>query len=87
MLEEFIRKHDVDIAMLQEVTSVHNITIKGYQTIDNFEIAGRGTAILTKDDLQMHRIKTTTLRPSTNCLLQQNMSRKHLRAIRNIESG
>jgi len=57
MLEEFIRKRDVDIAILQEVTSVHNINIKGYQTIDNVGTARRGTAILTRDDLQMHRIR------------------------------
>jgi len=56
MLEEFIQKHDVDIAVLQEVTSVHNITIKGYQ-IDNIGTAGHGTATLTRDDLQMHRIR------------------------------
>ena len=57
MLEEFIRKHDVGIAMLQEVTSVNNINIKGYQTIDSIGTAGRGAAILTRDDLQMHRIR------------------------------
>jgi len=30
MLEEFIRRHDVDIAMLQEVTTVNSFIIKGY---------------------------------------------------------
>ena len=25
------KKHDIDIAMLQEVTNVHRITMKGYQ--------------------------------------------------------
>jgi len=30
MLEEFIKRHDIDIAMLQGVTNVHSITMKGY---------------------------------------------------------
>jgi len=66
MLEEFIRKHDVDIAMLQEVTSIHNITMKGYQTIDNIGTAGRGTAIVARDDLHTNHhdeveLPTTTI--------------------------
>jgi len=57
MLEEFIRKHDIDIAMLQEVTNVHSITMNGYQVIDNVGTMGRGTAILHKEDIQMHTIR------------------------------
>ena len=56
-LEEFIRKHDVDIAMLQEVTPTHNIIIKGYQTIDNIGTTGRGIAIIARDDLQMNGLR------------------------------
>ena len=57
MLEEFIRKHDVDIAMLQEVTTTHNITTKGNQTIANIGTTGRGAAIIATDDLQMNGIR------------------------------
>ena len=57
MLEEFLRKHDVDFALLQEVTSLNAVTLKGYQTIDNIGNSGRGTAIIAKEDLQMHRIR------------------------------
>lgn len=57
MLEEFLRRHDVDFALLQEVTSLNAITFKGYQTIDNIGTSGRGTAIIAKEDLQMHRIR------------------------------
>jgi len=56
MLEEFLRKHDVDFALLQEVTSLNAISFKGYQTIDNIGTSGRGTAITAQEDLQMHRI-------------------------------
>ena len=57
MIEEFLRKHDVDSALLQEVTSLNAITFKGYQTIDNIGTSGRGIAIIAKEDLQMHRIR------------------------------
>ena len=57
MLEEFIRRHDTHIAVLQKVTNVHSITMKGYQVIDNVGILGRGMAILNKEDLQMHTIQ------------------------------
>jgi len=51
MLEEFLRRHDVDFALLQEVTSVNAIMFRGYQTIDNIGASGRGTAIIAKVDL------------------------------------
>ena len=57
MLEEFIRRLDVDVAILKEVTTVHNITIKGYQVTDNVGTLGRGMAILHKDDLHIHTIR------------------------------
>ena len=57
MLEEFLRRHDVDFALLQVVTSVNAVTFKGYQTIDNFGASGRGTAIIAKVDLQLHKIR------------------------------
>ena len=57
MLEEFLRKHDVEFTLLQEATSLNAITFKGYQTIDNIGTSGRETAIIAKEDLQMHRIR------------------------------
>jgi len=56
-LEEFLPRHDVDFALLQEVISGKAITFKGYQTIDNIRASGRGTAIIAKVDLQLHRIR------------------------------
>jgi len=41
MVGEFIRRHDIDIAVLQEVTNVHSITMKGYQVTDNVGTLGR----------------------------------------------
>jgi len=41
MPEEFIRRHNTDFAVFQEVTNVHGITMKVYQVIDNVGILGR----------------------------------------------
>ena len=57
MLEEFLRRHDVDFALLQEVTSVNAITFKVYQTIDNIGASGRDTVIIAEVDLKFHRIR------------------------------
>jgi len=41
MVGEFIRRHNTDFAVLQEVTIVHSITMKGYQVSDNVGTLGR----------------------------------------------
>ena len=57
MLEQFIRKQEVDFAMLQDVTSKQHIELNGYYVIDNIGTAGRGTALLIREVLQVNRIK------------------------------
>jgi len=57
MLEQFMRRHKVDFAILQEVTSKKHTEVKGYHIIDNTGTAGRGTAMIIREDLQMDRIK------------------------------
>ena len=52
MLEDFLQRHDVDIALLQEVTNGDIINLRDYNTITNIGVQGRGTAILSK--LNMH---------------------------------
>ena len=47
----------MDIALLQEVTPGNNITFSGYQSHVNIGTSGRGTAILAKSELPMHRIE------------------------------
>ena len=47
MFEDFLRIHDVDIALLQEVTTENNITFKSYQTLVNIGTTAQGTAILS----------------------------------------
>jgi len=57
MLRGFIYKHDADFIVLQEVKNVNIINIRGYQAIENIGTSGRGTAVLSKVELQLHGIK------------------------------
>ena len=49
MLEEFLYKHDTDLALLQEVTNSNITTIRRYTSYINMGTEGHGTAILPKD--------------------------------------
>jgi len=49
MLEEFLYKHDIDLALLQEVTNSKIITIRRYTSYINMGTEGRVTTILAKD--------------------------------------
>ena len=51
MLEEFLHKHDIDIALLQEITHLDLSTLRNYNYHINQGTEGRGTAILTKAEL------------------------------------
>jgi exonuclease III len=57
MLREFIHKNDGDFVLLQKVTNVNTINIRGYQMVENIGTTERGTAILSKVDLQLWWIK------------------------------
>ena len=57
MLEEFVHRHDVDIALLQDVTDGDKLVCNGYQSIINIGTTDRGTAILHKLNIQLHRME------------------------------
>ena len=57
MLEEFVHRHDVDIALLQEVTDGDKLVCKGYHSTIKTGTTGRGTAILHKLNIQLHIIE------------------------------
>jgi exonuclease III len=57
MLDDFVHPHDVDIALLQEVTNGDRLVVKVYQSIINVGTLVRGTAILHKLHLQLHKPK------------------------------
>lgn len=56
-LAEFLHRHDVDIALIQEVTKGDGLTVKGYQSSVNVGTLGRGTAKLHKLHLKIYRLK------------------------------
>jgi exonuclease III len=56
MLAEFIRKQNLDIVFLQEVTSPDIRSITGYETHMNIGATMRGTAILAKSQHQLTNI-------------------------------
>jgi len=51
MLEEFLHKQDIDIALLQEITHPELSTLRNYNVHINQGKEGRRTAILTKAQL------------------------------------
>jgi len=57
MFGEFLHRHDVEIALIQEVTNGNNLAVKGYQSIVNFGTLRRGTAIIHKLHLKLHRLQ------------------------------
>jgi exonuclease III len=57
MLEEFLHKHDIDIALLQEITHPELSTLRNYNAHINQGTEGRGTAILTKAEITVTNTK------------------------------
>jgi hypothetical protein len=57
IMEEILWKHDIDIILLQEVTSTQIETIHWYTKFLNIGAEQRGTAILVKDGLTITHIK------------------------------
>jgi len=55
--EEFLYKHDIDLALLQEVTNSKITTIRRYTSYINIGTEGRGTAILAKDSYLLANIQ------------------------------
>ena len=57
MLEEFLVKQDIDIALLQEVTNQHLHKIRRYTIYINEGTERRGTAIVVKEGITLNDIK------------------------------
>jgi len=60
MMADFIRKHDLDIIFLQEVTRPDIMSITGYEKYMNIGTFMRGTAILAKCQHHLTNILTLT---------------------------
>ena len=57
MTGDFVWKHDVDIALLQEVACSHIATIRGYTKCINIGKERCGTAIIVKDGLTLPNVR------------------------------
>ena len=53
MLEDFLQKQDVGTIFLQKVTRPVFDDIRGFTAYTNIGTTGRGTAILTRDHIQL----------------------------------
>jgi exonuclease III len=57
MLDDFLKRQDIDVALLQEVTHTDFTTIHGYKATVNEGTDKRGTAFLVKTGLDFQHIK------------------------------
>jgi exonuclease III len=53
MLLDFIRRHDLDLAFVQEVADPSLLELRGYITHSNFGASMRGTAIMAKLEIPL----------------------------------
>jgi hypothetical protein len=56
ILQEFIRVHEIDILLVQEVTQIILQDLLGYNTHYNIGTARRGTAIFTREGIRLENI-------------------------------
>jgi exonuclease III len=56
MLADFLRKQEIDIILLQEVTHNDFDLIRGYNAYTNVGVNKSGTAILTREAIQLTNI-------------------------------
>jgi len=61
ILEDFLRRQEIDIYFLQEVAQATIDTLRTYKTYTNVGTAGRGTAIMTRKEIKITNI---TILPS-----------------------
>jgi exonuclease III len=57
MLEEFLKKQAIDIAMLQEVTNTNIEYLNGYTTHINIGTEMRGTALVVKTGIKLTQVR------------------------------
>jgi exonuclease III len=56
MLTDFLRRHDLDILFVQEMTNTEVLHIRGYETHQNIRASIRGTAILAKHGFHLENV-------------------------------
>jgi exonuclease III len=56
MLFDFVKRHDFDVVLLQEVACTDLLDVPGYSAVYNIGPAMRGTALLAKNEYHLHHI-------------------------------
>lgn len=56
MLEDFLRRQEIDIIFLQEVAHSTTDALRNYKTYTNVATAGRGTAMVTRNETTITNI-------------------------------
>jgi exonuclease III len=56
MLADFVRKQDIDVILLQEMSTIIPVQFGGYVIHHNIGTSGRGTSILTRTQLELRGI-------------------------------
>ena len=87
MLEEFLHKHDIVIALLQEITHPDLSTLRNYNAHINQGAEGRGTAILTKAELTVTNAKRLPSGRGDSLNYQWDRDYKYIRSIRSRKKG
>jgi exonuclease III len=68
MLTNYIRRHDLDIIFLQEITDPELLQMSGYDVHYNIGSDIRGTAIATRNDIILHNINKS---PSSRAIADE----------------
>jgi exonuclease III len=53
MLADYIRRHELDIVLIQEITNTGLLNMPGYDTYYNVGTQMRGTAIMARSDITL----------------------------------
>jgi exonuclease III len=67
MMQDFVRTHDLDIILVQEVTAAESVDVAGYVSHINIGSEMRGTAILAKKTSHTHGHRLHTIWAGYRC--------------------
>jgi exonuclease III len=57
MLHDFIQKQEIDVLFIQDVTHPNIGALRGHRMYTNVGTMMRGTAFVTREEMQLHNIK------------------------------
>jgi len=85
MLENYIRRRELDILFLQEITSMDSVNMRGYKTYYSIGAHMRGTAKMARKEFHLTQYHHIAHWKRDCCRLQRNPTGKNLRPLRNVK--